>query len=60
MKCEHGNEVRVIIEALSPPFWDDGVAFVDKDGKYDTRMSLGNQIHLRVSCPLCKTIKVNL
>lgn len=54
MKCEHGNEVRVIIETNDPYCWDDGIRQVDKEGQQDYG---GDYLSIE-GCDECKVIRM--
>ena len=60
MKCQHGNEITVIIEAYIPPYLDEGLRVYNKAGEY-LRFSWedydGGYDYLRVEgCKECKVI----
>jgi hypothetical protein len=58
MKCEHGNEVRVVIETESPICWDDGIVLYDEQG--EGRPQWNEPRYLRVTgCDICKTIRMD-
>jgi hypothetical protein len=51
MKCQHGKNVVVVIELCSPPYWDDGIYFVNKNGNH-------GHTHLPLKgCKKCKAIR---
>jgi len=62
MKCQHGNEITVIVELYADSYETYTVSRYDDKGKAYNPFITGHQIkdfdRLRVKgCPKCKTIK---
>lgn len=54
MRCEHGIDVAVVIEKVSPPYWDDGVCQFDEQGVQEW-----NGKFLKVEgCPDCRMVRI--
>jgi len=60
MKCQHGNEIVVIVEPVSDPYWDDGLIRYDSAGQVKTIAEDANDDYIRVQCPQCKVALVHL
>ena len=60
MKCEHGNEIVVIIERESFHYWDDGITTYNADGSINAYPNNSDDEYVRVQCKECKLALIRI
>ena len=60
MKCEHGNEIVVIIERESTPYWSDGIVTYNRNGSEHGFNEESADEYVKVQCKECKQALIRI